>query len=151
MKKLLFSLAIFAACDPTPREPIAYDRPPEEFLFSQGHAFMGGETVEWREGKLQVTLFAPDGQERSDVEPSPEDWKRFWSRLEELGVWRWEAHYSDPERNQPDGVAWSLEIRRGDRSSSSRGYNAFPETFAGLREAIETELGARLSRPAARN
>lgn len=143
MKNLLL-VSLFALGCRTSSVPVA-GTPPELFSFSQGHAYLGSETVQWNGDELEVLLNTRGEEERHFVSPSPDDWKHFWARLDELDVWRWKESYTDPEKSGPDGAAWSLEIHHGDRELSSRGYNVFPEAYPELLRAVETVLEMNLS------
>ncbi len=93
--------------------------------------FVGGYTepsfgVRWDDG----TLF----YDRSDhgyelvetvsLQPDDKEWEKFWSKLDEIGIWEWNPEYSNPDIM--DGTNWSVEINRGDQSVDSQGSNCFP-------------------------
>ncbi len=108
-----------------------------------GHGYMGshsitseGPTLVREERRAQVT--PPMTVTRSVATPSGEAWARFWARVDEIGVWRWERHYSHPERSsQMDGTRWKLTLRHGAHSITSGGYNATPERWRELERAID--------------
>lgn len=116
---------------------------PEHFQFLQGHAYMGGESLVWENGKListkNVANFDGKGGVRKTVEqfePSPQAWARFWKTLEAAGVWKWKDHY-DNAVYIADGEGWSLELRHAGRSLKSQGYNAVPSEFDAFRKAVD--------------
>jgi len=54
--------------------------------------------------------------------------------MDEVKVWEWKERYENPDVF--DGLAWSLQIERGNRRASSRGRNGYP----GFVRKGETEL-----------
>lgn len=117
--------------------------PPERLTFSEGHAMMGSDTITWKAPHLLFIATQPtmDGsghvrESRRAVRVSADAWKHFWSRTETLGVWRWRATYASAESSRTDGSAWSLELSHAGHSVSSKGYNAYPESYGAFREAL---------------
>ena len=116
---------------------------PESFQFLQGHAYMGGDSLVWENGKLISTKnfanFDGKGGVRKTVEkfePAPQAWARFWKTLEAAGVWKWKDHYENSVYIA-DGEGWSLELRHAGRSLKSQGYNAAPPEFDAFRKAVD--------------
>jgi hypothetical protein len=83
----------------------------------------------------------PDGAETARIAPSPVQWDRFWSAVERLGVWEWEAEYS--RRPPPDSMTWELELAHDGRRVRSRGHGEGPTTLPDLIVALSELLGGR--------
>ena len=116
---------------------------PDQLEYYQGHAYMGGESVKWEEGRLvflgRFADLSGKGSVRETVEkldPRPEAWKRFWERIDSLGVWQWKPDYHDPNRSVPDGESWSVALRHGANKVKSQGYNAVPEGYSEFHDAV---------------
>jgi hypothetical protein len=116
---------------------------PEEFEFFEGHAHMGRDSMKWEHGKLVIVKRVADmsskgtfAETKEELSPSPETWKRFWARIDSLGVWQWKADYSDPKRGGPDGESWALTLRVGPKQVKSKGYNGVPEVYGEFRAAV---------------
>ncbi len=67
---------------------------PTKFLVTIGGFFDGHCEVRWRRGKLWYRHDRAEGSEVS-VTPSATDWERFWTAMDRIGVWSWEARYDD--------------------------------------------------------
>ena len=67
----------------------------------------------------------------NSVEISDLEWKRFWNKIDLLGVWDWEKEYFD--QDVMDGVQWELMIdRKGRQRRRIFGSNKFPKNFEAL-------------------
>jgi hypothetical protein len=139
-----FSLVLFATAlvAPAAQSQSGQSDPRQGQLeYSQGHAYMGSESVKWEHDRLVFVKRVADmkGSFRETVErlePSAEAWERFWARIDSLGVWKWKSDYSDPQRNLPDGESWSLALRHRANQVKSKGYNAVPEGYSVFRDAV---------------
>jgi hypothetical protein len=116
---------------------------PERLEFFEGHAYMGGDSVKWEHDKLVFVKRVADmsgkgsfAETKEELSPSPEAWKRFWTRIDSLGVWQWKADYHDPKRDRPDGESWALTLRIGAKQLKSKGYNGVPEAYGEFRDAV---------------
>lgn len=118
---------------------------PTKFLVTIGGFFDGHCEVRWRRGKLWYRHDRVDGSQVSVV-PSDSDWEAFWTAMDGLGVWNWEASYDDPEIC--DGTQWEVEIYFGDGSHHVRctGSNRYPELFQQFLEAVEALVGQPFGR-----
>lgn len=59
-----------------------------------------------------------------EIAPTKEAWTNFWKSMDQVKVWEWKSRYDNPKVR--DGLAWSLEIQRGDRKVVSGGSNGYP-------------------------
>jgi hypothetical protein len=116
---------------------------PDQFEFFEGHAYMGSDRVKWEHDQLvcvkRVADMSGKGSFVETIEklsPTPEEWKRFWERMNALGVWQWESDYHNPKRDRPDGESWALNLRCGSRQVKSTGYNAVPDAYGEFRAAV---------------
>jgi hypothetical protein len=71
---------------------------PDRFEFFEGHAYMGGDWVKWEHDRLVFVKRVADMEgkgsfveTKEQLSPAPEAWKRFWTRIDSLGVWQWKA------------------------------------------------------------
>jgi hypothetical protein len=81
-------------------------------------------------GLRQEVLFNPT--------PSAADWKRFWLKVEQLGVWVWDPRYDNFDIL--DGVAWELSMRYQGKAIHSEGTNSFPGIVKDAGEYTATYL-----------
>lgn len=116
---------------------------PDRFEFLEGHAYMGRDSVKWEHDKLVFVKRVADmsgkgsfAETTEQLSPTPEAWRRFWARIDSLGVWQWKADYSDPKRDGPDGESWALTLRAGAKQLKSKGYNAVPGAYGQFRDAV---------------
>ena len=58
--------------------------------------------------------------------PSEEEWKKFWDKMDKIGIWNWIESYSPQDVEVLDGLSWNLKIELGNRKFESSGSNAYP-------------------------
>jgi len=112
----------------------------------------------WDGTTLVYESFEPGYRRRQQLllAPSRAQWRRFWTSMEELGVWEWAERYEPGTRFEPttvvrDGTHWSLTLAHGDRAVESSGDNAAPDGgdldespgFAHFCEAVMRLVGGR--------
>lgn len=103
---------------------------------------MRGHTgVRWDPGASRL-LYESVGMgqassESWDRQPFADEWARFWAAMDEVGVWGWKPDYGHAT-DYTDCVGWSLSLRHGSRSMSSRGCGRRPEdgAFQQVMEAL---------------
>ena len=91
--------------------------------------------VEWTGASLTYEL-SDDRTGAHDVvelEPSAQDWRRFWNALERAGVWEWASDHSDFAA--VDAHTWAVEIAHDDRQVRAGGNNSYPPDPVGPDEA----------------
>jgi hypothetical protein len=115
---------------------------PDRFEFFEGHAYMGSDSVKWERDKLvfvkRVADMSGKGsfvETKEELSPTPEAWRRFWTRINSLGVWQWKSEYHDAKRDGPDGESWALTLQIGAKQVKSKGYNGVPDAYAEFRNA----------------
>jgi hypothetical protein len=81
--------------------------------------------VAWEDGALHyyVSEGFPIDHLSAEVEPTPSDWERFWTVMDEVKLWTWEASY---HARILDGTQWEVEIEQGSRHIESSGSNRYP-------------------------
>jgi hypothetical protein len=128
---------------------------PEYFQFGEGHAYMGSDRVAWEDGRVIFVRRVADMTGRGTLhetseklDPSQDDWKRFWEQVDTAGAWQWQASYKSARSGWPDGESWSLELRHADRRVKSQGYNAVPATYSEFRKAVYELMDAARRNPA---
>jgi hypothetical protein len=116
---------------------------PDQLEFFEGHAYMGSDRVKWEHDKLVFVKRVADMKGKGafvetveQLSPAAEAWRRFWARIDALGVWQWKSDYSNPKRDLPDGDSWALTLRWGARQLKSKGYNAVPDGYSEFRAAV---------------
>jgi len=109
-----------------------------QFLFEVGgHGDL--QTLEMTEdgeivvklGRAKISWFY-NGE--AQLKPDPAKWTEFLAKMDELGVWDWEASYH--RTDMCDGSQWELQLAVGDKSVKSYGSGLFPETFDQFKEAL---------------
>ena len=78
--------------------------------------------VRWHRGKLRYR--SHEAPSEVPIVPSGVDWESFWTAMDRIGVWNWQARYND--RETLDGTQWSIDISKGSRSVRCFGSNAYP-------------------------
>jgi hypothetical protein len=112
----------------------------------------------WDGSRIVYESFGPDyaGWVQESVSPSQAQWRRFWRKLEEIGVWGWKERYEPGERFEPkavvrEGVHWSFTLAHEGREATSSGDDAGPgavdldesPAFESFLEAVARLLGDR--------
>ena len=57
-----------------------------------------------------------------EINPSSEQWKRFWAKMDELDVWTWQRRYDNPR--VMDGAGWDVKMEHGTKKVEAYGHNA---------------------------
>jgi len=126
---------------------------PAKFTFSYG-GWENPRLVEWTDGVLVINHYGMASRgSGTKVCPSNEAWRRFWTSVENLNVWRWQPEYNNDQ--VLDGLQWSLTLEHNGRKVSSEGSNAFPGfedgpefpdtcEFAKFLKAIEALTGHKI-------
>ena len=111
--------AMAARCTPKPTYL------PKRFKISVG-GFLDGSSYEIvYAGEVLALYRRIIQQEPQPLNPSPEAWQKFWGKLDQLGVWKWQKSYWN--RDVLDGTQWEVDIRIGERWIKCDGSNSFPE------------------------
>ena len=102
--------------------------------------------VEWTGAGLRYTLVdeRTGAHDVVDLEPKPDEWRRFWRALERAGVWEWGAEHDDFAA--VDAPTWSVEISHGERQIRSWGQNSYPPEPSGPDDP-SGDLGGPASEP----
>jgi hypothetical protein len=118
-----------------------------------GDRLAGGQQVRWDGDRVVYDRLGPGFARREQVEvfPRDDDWARFWSDLDEAGVWGWRRSYgADPaEAPARDGVSWQLRVAVGGRIVDAAGEDAYPDgeepgpSFRAVCEALSRLAGGR--------
>ncbi|NBC29186.1 MAG: hypothetical protein GVY29_04245, partial [Spirochaetes bacterium] len=97
---------------------------PDHFEVFLGGYGQSNYRIVWDGDPLQYQMddFAPpddhsDPAER--IEPSKDQWRRFWHEMEAVELWAWQPSYH--ARGIMDRTQWDVEIERGARAISARG------------------------------
>jgi hypothetical protein len=90
--------------------------------------------------------------------PSDEEWKDFWIKLEQIGIWKWNKSYSPQDMLVLDGTVWNIKIEFGNKKIESSGSNAYPgnnigetnmnmsKSFKKFLDALEELTGSKIER-----
>ena len=68
----------------------------------------------------------PYGYSDNYIIPSEEEWKKFWEKMDKVGIWNWIENYDCPDLMVLDGTSWNLKIEVGDKKIESSGSNYYP-------------------------
>ena len=97
---------------------------PDRFESFEGHPYMGRDSVKWEHDKLVFVKRVADmsgkgsfAESTEQLSPTPEAWRRFWARIDSLGVWQWKADYRDPKRGGPDGENLGFDSASRDKAA----------------------------------
>jgi hypothetical protein len=116
---------------------------PQEFKFTIGGFWSGNCIVEFKDNKLTHSISNVCGASikilTSEIKPKESEWKKFWNRVDELQVWKWDKNYIEPCCE--DGVQWSLSIKKKNKTKNSYGSNRYPESYNQFKDAISELLG----------
>ncbi|MHB8840379.1 MAG: hypothetical protein ACYC56_01095 [Candidatus Aquicultor sp.] len=125
---------------------------PKEFEVAIGGCFGPSFVVRLMDGKLMyekspgLYTLAP----AIEIQPTPEQWDRFWTEVERIGVWNWVPYYEQRSTHGEDGDHWFVHLSLGDRSMLSEGDNCYPgqmdqsgssQPFKQFLEALRELLG----------
>ena len=83
-----------------------------------------------------------DRVETAEIRPDAAAWRRFWTAVERLGVWRWKESYRRHPL-PPDSSSWGLELAHEGRRIRTGGVGATPDRFGELVAALSTLAGGR--------
>jgi hypothetical protein len=110
---------------------------PQEFEFTIVRFFSGKCIIEFKDNKLThgfSSAWESNPYSAIEVIPTPSEWKKFWTRVDEIQVWKWKKDYSD--NNSVYGEQWSMKIKKQNKTMNSYGLNSYPETFNQFKKAI---------------
>ena len=62
----------------------------------------------------------------NEIIPTDEEWKDFWKKMDQLGIWKWLKEYSPQYTYVSDGYYWKVNMELGDKKIESSGFNAYP-------------------------
>lgn len=100
---------------------------PDEFEICIGGCFGPTFTVRLKDGKLTYEsspgMYALAAIE--EVAPGSKAWVKFWTELDAVGVWSWDACY---DNSSAHGTHWFVHIAKGERCIKAEGENAYPGT-----------------------
>ena len=119
---------------PTPGKQLPSYYLPTEFTLNVGGFFLPSYSVELRGESLLYRIRDIDPETHAVREtskvitPSASQWRRFWKAMDEVGLWRWQSEYANPD--VADGTQWGLEVAFGGRRAKSSGSNAYPSDVA---------------------
>ena len=69
----------------------------------------------------------PPGYNDKYFIPSEEEWKKFWDKMDKIGIWEWIEDYTDKDiMYMEDGSSWNLKIELGDKKVESSGLTYYP-------------------------
>src|SRR5262245_59248142 len=100
---------------------------PSRFHMALNGMLGAGKGVVLEKGVLVYTRYGTGGtkQQRKEIRPTPEQWRRLRQALDAINVWRWRADYPNP--NVADGLGWEIEVAYADRKIFAAGSNNFPD------------------------
>ena len=69
----------------------------------------------------------PSGYSDNYIIPSEEEWKKFWDKMDKIGIWEWIDNYTlEDDLYTLDGSSWNLKIELGNKKVESSGSNYYP-------------------------
>lgn len=82
---------------------------------------------------------SPDDEPES-IQPSDEQWDRFWNFMQECDGWA--ERYEQAGRKKM--TSWFVDVENGELSILSSGSNDFPENFETFLEEVRLLIGGRV-------
>ena len=146
---LLFNCTVAKGCIMQKENMDNLNSAPALFLVSIG-GYMGASFSIENSGNTLLYKCYDYGYELKTTEeivPTLQEWRSFRCALDEIGIWEWEAEYSDP--GILDGTSWKVEIGWGNKAISSRGRNDYPggdydsSEFKAFIRAVQRLIGGR--------
>jgi hypothetical protein len=120
----MLALVLASAGAPQSRPDAAM---PTRFHMALNGMLGAGKGVVLEKDVLVYTVYGMQGakQQRREIRPTPEQWRRFREALDAINVWRWRADYPNP--GVADGLGWEIEAAYADRKVFAAGTNNFPD------------------------
>jgi hypothetical protein len=116
---------------------------PSKFEFIIGGFFSDNCIIEFKDNKLTHSFSSAwdksNPYSTSEIIPTESEWKKFWTKVEKIQVWKWKKEYIDPDIL--DGEQWSLKIKKQNKTLKVYGLNSYPGTFNQFKKAIRELLG----------
>lgn len=130
-----------------PKNLVLPELVPEELSFEVMFVASFPMGLRWVRDHFELQGFGPVVS--FDPRPSASAWKKYWSTVEQLGVWGWNPKYDNFDIL--DGVAWELSMRYQGKAMHSEGTNSFPgivkdrglytQTYLGFLKSLKTLAG----------
>ena len=100
------------------------------------NSFRGNATLMVWDGKVLQFERSVAGKtnQKEEITPSEESWKKFWKEMDAIGIWKWNAEYINKE--DADGHSWDVLLEYGDKKIHSRGSNMYPARFERYEKAV---------------
>jgi hypothetical protein len=109
---------------------------PQRFTLTIGGALGNSYKVELQGKVLVYTVSRREEIEKTkQITPSPEQWKRFWKRMDQVHLWKWQARYDNS--SMTDGTLWTLDIQCGHQRMISVGIDSYPGD-KGVRQPVNS-------------
>ena len=119
---------------------------PRQFIFYLGTYSGGSCMVRWDGTSILVEKTEGGNFSGSSRRCQPDEgqWREFWRRVQDIGVWSWEQSYTAPH-GCCGATYWLLTLSRGGRTLISAGEDRFPDgkgpgfsqVFIALTDAIK--------------
>ena len=135
--------------------------PSKELLPQQLELFWGGLpglntcSVQWDGKSLAYEQTYRAKKTKADINPSDQQWQRFWKQMDEVNVWSWQKRYDNPD--VMDGMVWHVKMGLGTNRVETYGSNAYPgntetnrsdinpsKLFMQYQAAVEELIGRKL-------
>ena len=78
------------------------------------------------------------------IEPSPQEWKRFFDVCDQIGIWEWQERYENPQIM--DGFSWRVVVELGGKRLDTSGSNEGPDNLDVLLGSVSELLGGAVFR-----
>lgn len=116
---------------------------PSKFQFNIGGYMGASYEVELKDQRIEYTWYGSGRKRRGSeqVAPNVDQWRAFREKLDELGFWNWDRHFSDSK--ELGGRSWSVLICWGHQRIESERSNQCPAKFEGILGAVSGLLGGR--------
>jgi (2Fe-2S) ferredoxin len=72
-----------------------------------------------------------------EIAPSVESWSKFWTELDEIEIWNWDAEYGTGASAGACGGSWIVSIESGHKKIDAQGKNiTYPAQFDRYEQAL---------------
>ena len=102
------------------------DHLPKRFTIFIG-GFMGPSYLVEMDAKasvLRYQYFRNEAKKELKIQPTPQQWEKFWIQMDKSKIWSWKADYPNP--SVCDGTQWKIIIHYADHKIEAKGDNNYP-------------------------
>jgi hypothetical protein len=100
-----------------------------------------------KKSALNYRYICEEEEKNLQINPTFQQWNKFWIQMEKSKIWSWKADYPNP--GVCDGTQWKIAIHYAEQKIESKGDNNYPncrngvpgKTFTTFLKAVQELLG----------